>query len=95
MGASLASLVNNLPNEPFTETYKSYIVEHLELMTCKGVFPDDSVDSWQRLDETFLPTKELLNNRLTFSDIGKDDYLHAQKIWTTFDCPTSSRGMQC
>ena len=52
MGASLASLVNNLPIEAFEETSKFYNVTYLELITRKGVFPYDYADSWQTLKET-------------------------------------------
>jgi hypothetical protein len=88
MGASLESLVNNLPEEAFNETTKFYCEDRLRLITRKGVFPYDYVDSWQKLEETCLPPKICFNNQLTFSEVSDEDYSHAQKVWKAFNCRT-------
>jgi hypothetical protein len=88
MGASLESLVKNLPTEAFKETSKFYSTDQLSLITRKGVFPYDYVDSWQKLDETCLPSKISFNNQLTFSEVNDQDYSHAQKVWKAFNCRT-------
>jgi DNA polymerase type B, organellar and viral/Recombination endonuclease VII len=88
MGASLESLVKNLPTGAFQETSKFYSTDQLSLITRKGVFPYDYVDSWQKLEETCLPPKISFNNKLTMSEVSDEDYSHAQKVWTEFNCRT-------
>ena len=43
------------------------------------------MDSWERFNETSLPPKESFYSELNLEDISNKDYLHAQKVWDTFE----------
>ena len=52
------------------------------------VYPYDYVDRLDKLAETQLPPKEDFYSRLNKSLISDEDYKHAQKVWSEFDCET-------
>ena len=54
----------------------------------KGVYPYEYMDSWDKFDLPELPSKENFYNKLNDTHISDEDYLHAQNVWTTFDCKT-------
>ena len=43
------------------------------------------MSSWDKFKETTLPPKEAFYSELNMSDIGDEDYSHAQKVWKGFD----------
>ena len=51
----------------------------------KGVYPYEYMDSWEKFDETKLPSLDKFYSNLNLEDIDKDDYKHAQKVWSTFN----------
>ena len=85
MAASLDSLVNNLPEDAFNNVKRYYSGEILNLVTRKGLYPYEYMDSLERLKENKLPPKESFYSRLTDEDISDEDYQHAQKVWEAFD----------
>ena len=85
MAASLDSLVNNLPEDALNNVKRYYSGEILNLVTRKGVYPYEYMDSLERLKENKLPPKESFYSRLTDEDISDEDYQHAQKVWEAFD----------
>ena len=88
MAASLDSLVNNLPKDAFNSVKREYKGKNLELLTRKGVYPYDYMDTPEKLKETELPPKEAFYSRLNDEDISDEDYLHAQNVWKTFEMKT-------
>ena len=46
------------------------------------------MDSPKRLEETCLPPRSSFFSRLTDTDISDNDYVHAQKVWRTFNLNT-------
>ena len=60
----------------------------MQLLLRKGVFPYDWFDKFERLGANELPAKDTFYSRLNNEDISKDDYLHAQKVWSTFQMST-------
>ena len=88
MAASLDSLVNNLPKDDFNNLKRHYADDKLSLLTRKGVYPYEYMDSLERLKETPLPPREAFYSRLNEEDISDEDYLHAQKVWETFEMKT-------
>ena len=57
MSSSLDKLVSNLPRESFKYTSKEFKDEKFNLMTRKGVYPYDYMNSFDKFNEK-LPTKE-------------------------------------
>jgi hypothetical protein len=91
MASSLATLASNLLTDNFSkfrETAKVFKVEDLALVTRKGVYPYEYMDSWGKLQETSLPRKEEFYNTLKECDIDDEDYDHARMVWDHFDCQT-------
>ena len=54
------------------------------LLLRKGVYPYEYMDSWERLDGTSLPNKEVFYSELKLEDVADKDYTHAQKVWEIF-----------
>ena len=55
------------------------------LLLRKGVYPYEYIDSWERFNETSLPTKEVSCSELNLEDIKDEDYEHAQKVCEVFE----------
>ncbi|XP_060855571.1 uncharacterized protein LOC132933276 [Metopolophium dirhodum] len=90
MSESLSKLAANLSEDKlrFRETLKIFSIKSLDLVTRKGVFPYEYVDSWSKLDNAFLPSKLEFYNSLTDEQISDEDYRHAKNVWNTFDVKT-------
>ena len=61
------------------------IEEDLALMTRKGVYPYEYMDSFEQFQEPQLPPKDAFYNSLTEEDISEIDYTHAKKVFNHFD----------
>ena len=57
----------------------------LDLLTEKGVYPYDYMNSFDKFNDEHLPSKEQFYSRLTEEDITNDDYNKAKQIWKHFD----------
>lgn len=86
MDRSLSELVQNLPQENFMHTSKFFLPDDLPLVTRKGVFCYEYIDSWAKLFETSLPPYESFRNSMLDSNITPEDFEHAQRVWTRFGC---------
>ena len=62
--------------------------DQLDLLLRKQVYPYEYMDSWDRFIETSLPPKEAFYNKLRGQAHSDEEYLHAQKVWSTFGCKT-------
>ena len=69
MAASLDKLVNNLPKDDFGNLKRHYTGENFNLLTRKGVYPYEYMDSLEKLEETKLPPKETFYSRLNDENI--------------------------
>ena len=56
----------------------------LDLLTEKGVYPYDYMNSFDKFNDEQLPSKEQFYSRLTEEDITLDDYNKAKQIWKHF-----------
>ena len=85
MSSSLDKLVSNLPKESFQIHLRKIwgMVKKLDLMTRKGVYPYDYMDSFDKFNEQ-LPTKEDFFYILNNEHITDEDYKHALDVWKTF-----------
>ena len=84
MSSSLDKLVSNLPAEALKYTSKRFQKEKLNLVTRKGIYPYDYMDSFEKFNKTELPTKEEFYSILNNEHISDEDYCHAKKVWNTF-----------
>ena len=56
----------------------------LDLLTEKGVYPYDYMNSFDKFNDEHLPSKEQFYSRLTEEEITNDDYNKAKQIWKHF-----------
>ena len=88
MSSSLDKLVSNLPKEAFKYTSEEFTGKELRLMSQKGVYPYDFMDSFKKFDQTELPTKEKFYSILNDQHITNDEYNHVKKVWKVFNIKT-------
>ena len=88
MSSSLDKLVNNLPKDDLKYTSQVFKGKKLSLMSQKGVYPYDFMDSFEKFNQTELPAKEHFYSILNDQDITDDEYDHAKKVWKTFKIKT-------
>ena len=86
MSSSLDKLVSNLPKDDLKYTSQAFKGRRLELMTRKGVYPYDYMDSFEKFNQKELPTKEDFYSILNDQHISDEDYQHAKKVWNVFKC---------
>ena len=84
MCSSLDKLVSNLPKDDLIYTSKPFKGKRLDLMSQKGVYPYDFVDSFEKFNQTELPNKDQFYSILNGQHITDDEYDHANKVWNTF-----------
>jgi hypothetical protein len=88
MESSLETLVKNLKDkgiDNFKHLQKYYSGNQLELLTRKGVYPYDYMNTFDKFDETELPTQNDFYSKLTKSHISNEDYEHAKSVWQEFN----------
>ena len=85
MVTSLDKLVNNLSKDAFNNVRRYYAEDELNLLTRKGIYPYEYVDSLEKLKETQLPSKEAFYSRLNDEGINDEDYAFAHKVWKVFE----------
>ncbi|XP_037921377.1 uncharacterized protein LOC119658182 [Hermetia illucens] len=87
MHSSLDALVNNLAHKDLKTVSGVYgDSEKLSLLTRKGVFPYEYINSWDRLNETSLPSREKFFNKMSNTECKEADYQHALNVWKQFNC---------
>ena len=80
MSSSLDKLVSNLPKEALKYTSKEFTGMKLSLMSQKGVYPYDHMDSFEKFDQMELPTKDQFYSILNDQHITNDEYNHQRKF---------------
>ena len=85
MSSSLDSLIKNLVGRgKRLFGFEDYSELQYDLLTRKGVYPYEYINSWDRFGETQLPPIIALYSNLNMSSISDDDYQHAQRVWKEF-----------
>jgi len=84
MSSSLDKLVSNLPKESLKYTSEVFKGKALDLMSKKGIYPYDYMDSFERFNETKLPTKDEFYSIPNDQHVFDDDYKHAKRVWKGF-----------
>ena len=88
MSSSLDKLVSNLRMEAFKYTSEEFTGKKPSLMSQKGVYPSDFMDSFEKFDQAELPTREQFYSILNDQHITNGEYDHAKKVWKTFNIKT-------
>ena len=72
--------------DKFSNTYQLFNggINKFMLLLRKGVYPYEYMDSWEKCNETKLPSPDKFYSNLNLKCISKYDYKHAQKVWNTF-----------
>ena len=85
MSSSLDSLTKNLVRSgKKLFGFEDYSELQYDLLTRKGVYPYEYVNSWDRFKESQLPPIDAFYSNLNMSSISEDDYQHAQGVWKEF-----------
>ena len=85
MSSSLDSLTKNLVRGgKKLFGFEDYSELQYSLITRKGDYPYEYINSWDRLEETQLPPISAFHSNLNMSSISKEDYQHAQRVWKEF-----------
>ena len=78
MASSLDSLTNNIVKDGRKLSgFEDYSEAQYESIIRKGIYPYEYMSSWDKFEETDLPSKEAFCSILNMSDISDQDYLHA------------------
>ena len=80
MSSSLDKLVSNLPKEAFKYTSEEFTGKKLSIMPQKGVYPYDFMDSFEKFNQTELPTKDQFYSILNDQHITNDEYNNAKSL---------------
>ena len=80
------SIKDTFPNTySYFKKYWNHIDEEaFELLTRKGVYPYEFMDSWEKMKEKTLPSKEDYFSQLTGKDISEENYTFASNVWNSF-----------
>ena len=87
MNQSLANLVKNLPEKAFNYTKQVFKDDKFRLMKQKGVYPYDFMNSFEKFNETQLPSQNDFFSQMN-EHITDEEYNHAQTVWDTFELKT-------
>ena len=88
MGASLDTLVNNLPKDAFNNLLKFYTPEQAELLKQKGFYPYEYMDSIEKLKDKKPPPRKAFYSKLSGRGISEKNYEHVWNVWNTFKMKT-------
>ena len=88
MSSSLDKLVSNLPKDDLIYTSKAFKGKRLDLMSQKGVYPYNFMDSFEKFNQMELPTKDQFYSILNDQHITDDEHNHDKKVWKTFNIKT-------
>jgi hypothetical protein len=96
MNSSIESLVENLKTGcktihelrvAFPNTSKHFTDDNqMELMTQKGVYPYDFIDTYDKMNMNSLPPRNAFYSKLYGSECSLKDYSQAKTVWKAFNC---------
>ena len=85
---SIDVLSKTLEDDEFKYLVESCTTSHSDLVRRNCVYRCDYMDSFERFDETELPTQDAFFNKLSGSSCSDIDYAHASRVWDAFGCDT-------
>ena len=85
MSSSLDSLTKNpVRGGKKLFGFEDYSELQYGLLTRKGVYPDEYINSWDLFEETQLPPISAFYSNLNMSSISEEDYQHTQRVCEEF-----------
>ena len=85
MSSSLDLLVNNLAKGDHKFWgFEEYSDKQCELLIRKGIYPYEYMNSWDRFNETRLPSKDAFYSNLYMSGVGDKENEHTSNVWREF-----------
>ena len=84
----MSNLAKNLPEEAFKHTKQVFKDDKFKLMKQKGVYLYDYMDSFEKFNETQLPSQKDFYSLMNNKHITDEEYNHAQTVWNTFELKT-------
>jgi len=85
LSSSLDNLAGLLAASQFIHL-KSHFPYNWQLLSRKGVYCYDYMDSMERFNETSLPSIESFYSKLYDQHISEREYEHAEDVWCAMDC---------
>ncbi|XP_015781366.1 uncharacterized protein LOC107359396 [Tetranychus urticae] len=88
-GETLEKMAGNLTSDLFKNVrwyYKDISEEMFNIITSKGVFPYDWMDTFDKLNYEKLPNIECFKNKLLDKDLEEAKYEIAKRVWEYFKC---------
>ena len=87
MSSSLSKLVNKELIKKLKNTYSfcNNDINKFVLLLRKGIYPYEYMDSWERFNETSLPSKEDFYSNLNMENIDDIDYRHGNNVFKRFE----------
>ncbi|XP_023312147.1 uncharacterized protein LOC111692389 [Anoplophora glabripennis] len=79
---TLSSYLTEFPN--LKSEFSELADDEFNLLTKKGVYPYDFMDSFAKFNIQSLPEQPHFYNRLEDKNISSKQFAHAQKVWNTF-----------
>ena len=80
MSSSLDKLVSNVPKDDLIYTSKAFKGKRLDLMSQKGVYPYDFMDSFEKFNQIELPNKDQFYSILNDQHITDDNMTMLRKF---------------
>ena len=85
MSSRLDSLTNNLVRRGIKLFgFEDYNESQYNLLTRKGIYPYEYMSSWDKFEESQLPSIEAIYSNLNMFNVSEDDYEHAQRVCKEF-----------
>ena len=82
MASSLDSLMNNMvKGGRKLFGFEDYSELQYNLLTRKGIYPYEYMSSWDKLEESQLPSIEAFYSNLNMSNVREGNYQHVQRVW--------------
>lgn len=86
---SLDSLSKTLEDSQCLEIKKHFKSKNkFQYIRQKGVFPYSYIDSYEKLNEVSLPSRDKFYNNIIDENISGEDYERAISVWKLFNCST-------
>ena len=86
MSSALDKLVSNLEEDKFLQMRKEWQGDEVSILTKKGVYPYEYVNSWEKFDEARLPGRSAFYSSLNEEGVNEENYLSAKEVWQRFGC---------